>query len=90
MLTVLRPKSQITIPSSVISSLGLKEGDQLDVYEDAGSIRIMPVVVYPKGYVNQLRSEIDQLKDNIKKGKTPVFDKLDSLFADLDKPSSEG
>ena len=65
MLTVLRPKSQITIPSSVISSLGLKEGDQLDVYEDAGSIRIMPVAVYPKEYVNRLRSEIDQLKENI-------------------------
>ena len=45
MLTVLRPKSQITIPNSIVSNLGLKEGDQLDIVEDNGIIRIMPVAV---------------------------------------------
>ncbi|MER1993512.1 MAG: AbrB/MazE/SpoVT family DNA-binding domain-containing protein [Eubacteriales bacterium] len=30
MLTVLRSKSQITIPSAIIASMGLKEGDQLE------------------------------------------------------------
>ena len=85
MLAVLRPKAQITIPSSIISALGLKEGDQLDIYEDAGSIRMMPVVVYPKAYVNQLQTEISNLKENISKGKQPVFDNIDALIDKLEE-----
>ena len=49
MVTVLRAKSQITIPSAIVASLDLKEGDQLDIFEENGSIRIVPVAVYPKG-----------------------------------------
>ena len=85
MITVLRPKSQITIPSAIVASLGLKEGDQLDIVEDAGSIRILPVVVYPKTYVDQLHSEISQLKENIANGKQPVFDSIDALFDRLEE-----
>ena len=65
MITVLRAKSQITIPSAIVSSLGLKEGDQLDIVEENGSIRIVPVAVYPKAYVDGLQSEIAQLKEQI-------------------------
>lgn len=84
MLTVLRPKAQITIPSSIISSLGLKEGDQLDICEDNGAIRIIPVVTYPKEYVNRLHAEIIKLKEDVQNGRQPVFRDLDSLFEDLD------
>ncbi|MBQ7565316.1 MAG: AbrB/MazE/SpoVT family DNA-binding domain-containing protein [Lachnospiraceae bacterium] len=89
MLTVLRPKSQITIPSNIISSLGLKEGDQLDICEDHGAIRLIPVAVYPKEYIKQLHTEISQLKEDIQNGKHPVFNNLDSLFADLDADTEE-
>ena len=85
MLTVLRPKSQITIPSSIVASLGLKEGDQLDIYEDNGAILLMPVAVYPKPYVEQLRTEINQLKENIQNGEQPVFDNIESLIEHLEE-----
>lgn len=65
MVTVLRAKSQITIPSAIVASLDLKEGDQLDIFEENGSIRIVPVAVYPKAYVDQLQNEIAQLKEQI-------------------------
>lgn len=65
MITVLRAKSQITIPSSIVTSLGLKEGDQLDIVEENGSIRIIPVAVYPKAYVDHLQTEIAQLKEQL-------------------------
>ena len=84
MLTVLRQKSQITIPTSIISTLGLKEGDQLEIYEDNGAIRIVPVVVYPKSYVDQLNSEIKQLKKDLKSGKKVSFDNIDSLLESLE------
>ncbi len=85
MMTVLRHKSQITIPSSIVSSLGLQEGDQLEIYEDNGSIRIVPVAVYPRAYVDQLHSEILQLKESIADGKQPVFDSIDALFDKLEE-----
>jgi len=71
MVTVLRAKSQITIPSAIVASLDLKEGDQLDIFEEKGSIRIVPVAVYPKAYVDQLQNEIAQLKEQISGWKEP-------------------
>ena len=46
-------------------------------------ICLMPVVVYPKKVVEELRSEISQVKENLNCGKQPVFDGIDALFADL-------
>ena len=84
MLAELRVKSQITIPKEIISTLGLSEGDKLDIFEKDGMICLMPVVVYPKKYVDELRSEISQVKEHLSKGEQPVFDSIDALFADLE------
>jgi len=37
MLTQLRGRSQITIPKSIIETLGLKEGDNFDIEIENGS-----------------------------------------------------
>lgn len=84
MLTELRQKSQITIPKEIIVKLGLSEGDKLDIFEKDGSICIMPVVVYPKKYLNELRAEIDDVKVKIASGEQPVFDSVDTLFDKLE------
>lgn len=84
MLAVLRQHSQITIPAHVISSLGLKEGDQLDIFEDNGKISMIPVAVYPHDYVEQLRRENSELRANIKAGKQPVFESVDALIDALE------
>lgn len=84
MLAELRTKSQITIPKEIVTSLGLAEGDKLDIYEKDGMICIMPVVVYPKAYLNELRGEIEQVKERVKNGNQPVFDSIDALFDTLE------
>lgn len=85
MLAELRTKSQITLPKDIVMSLGLSEGDKLDVYENDGIICMVPVTVYPKKYVEDLHSEIAQLKENIKAGKQPVFDSIDALIGKLEE-----
>jgi toxin-antitoxin system, antitoxin component, abrB famil len=85
MLAELRQKSQITIPKEIIAKLGLSEGDKLDIFEKDGSICIMPVVVYPKKYLNELRGEIDDVKTKIASGEQPVFDSVDAIFDKLEK-----
>ena len=84
MLIELRPKSQITIPKEIILRLGLTSGDKLDVIEKDGVISLIPVIVYPKKYVDELHNEINDLKSDIAKGKKPIFDSIDTLFDKLE------
>lgn len=84
MLAELRQKSQITIPKEIIRQLGLSEGDQLDISLKDGSICIMPVAVYPKKYLDELREEIENVKEKITSGEQPVFDSVDALFDRLE------
>jgi len=84
MITELRKKSQITIPKELVSKLGLKEGDKLELIEKDGVIQILPVVVYPKKYLDELKEEIADIKNKIESGDHPVFDNVDDLFKQLD------
>jgi AbrB family looped-hinge helix DNA binding protein len=85
MLAELRPKSQITIPKELVEKLGLSEGDKLEIYEKDGVICIMPVSVYPKKYLDELKGEIEKTKAKIASGKQPVFDNIDALLAKLEE-----
>jgi AbrB family looped-hinge helix DNA binding protein len=85
MLAELRPKSQITIPKELVEKLGLSEGDKLEIYEKDGVICIMPVSVYPKKYLDELKDEIEETKAKIASGKQPVFDNIDALLAKLEE-----
>ena len=62
MITELRQKSQITIPKGIVRKLNLREGDKLEIYEQDGEIHIVPVAVYPIGYIESLKQEIERLR----------------------------
>ena len=84
MLAELRQKAQVTIPREIIVKLGLSEGDKLDIFEQAGFIYSMQVVVYPKKYLSELREEISDVKAKLASGEQPVFDSVDALFEKLE------
>ena len=84
MLAELRAKSQVTIPKELVEKLGLSEGDKLDVFERNGAICLMPVAVYPKQYLAELREEVETAKSKIASGEQPVFDNVDALFDKLE------
>lgn len=85
MLAELRPKSQITIPKKIIERLGLNEGDKLEIYEKDGVICILPIVVYPKKYIDKLKEEIKETKTKVASGEHEVFENIDTLFAKLEE-----
>ena len=78
MLAELRSKSQITIPKELVDKLGLAEGDKLEIYEENGIICIMPIVVYPQDYLEQIQKEVEETKAL---GEQPIFDSADKLIA---------
>ena len=85
MVIELREKSQITIPSSIIKSLKLHVGDQFDVLEKDGMICLVPVVTYPKKYVNELKEEVNKLEKDIKNGSAQGYENLVDLIEALNK-----
>lgn len=56
----------------------------MEVFGQEGTICILPVVVYPKKYLNELRDEINEAKAKIESGEQPVFDSVDAFFAKLE------
>ena len=84
MLAELRTKSQVTIPKELVTKLGIREGDKLEITEKDGVIQIMPVVVYPKKVISEFRAEINEVKERIKNGEQPVFDSIESLISELE------
>lgn len=44
----------------------------------------MPVAVYPKKYLNELKEEINGVKARLASGEQPVFDSVDALFDKLE------
>ena len=84
MIAELRPKSQVTIPKPLIEKLGLSAGDKLEIFEDKGMICVMPVVVYPKGYVEKILEDVEKIRRDVKAGLQPVFDDVDDLIASLE------
>ena len=73
MLAELRQKSQITIPKDIVIKLGLSEGDKLDVFERDGAIYMLPVVVYPKKYLDELRGGTEHGKRKDRFRRTACF-----------------
>lgn len=87
MLAELRAKAQITIPKELVDKLGLIQGDKFELFEHDGMICMLPVVVYPKKYLDALREDIEDTKAKIATGEQAVFDNLDDLFSKLGKHS---
>lgn len=85
MIAELRQKSQITIPKEIVTKLSLSTGDKLEVFEKDGLICLMPVVVYPKAYVEELENEIQNVKRRLASGEQQIFDNVDNLFDMLEE-----
>lgn len=65
--------------------MGLSEGDQFDVIEKDGAIVLLPLATYPVSYLDDLKSEVCEIREKIASGEQPVFDNIDELFKELDK-----
>ena len=85
MVVELRQKSQLTIPSEIIKSLNLKIGDQFDIRERNGIIYMVPVVTYPKAYMDKLEKEVKNFESDFANAKLEGFTDVDELINSLNK-----
>lgn len=85
MLTRLRERNVVTIPTAIIKQLKLRPGDEVEVSLEDGSIKLTPVVVIPKEqawfYQDHWQNGMAQAMDDIKKGRINKYDNAQELFA---------
>jgi antitoxin MazE len=88
MLTKIRSRSQITIPSEVIKKLNLKQGDTLEVNIEGNQIVLRPVVAIPKDqtyfWTKEWQQEERQVQSDIETNKIKSTKSKKELFKDLD------
>lgn len=85
MLVELKAKSQVTIPKEIVSLMNLSQGDKFEIIEESGRIVLIPLEVYPKNVIDELKASVEDIKAKIDNGERPVFDSIDALFDELDK-----
>ena len=85
MLVELKAKSQVTIPKEIVSLMNLSQGDKFEIIEESGKIVLIPLEVYPKNVIDELKALVEEIKASIDNGERPVFDSIDALFEELDK-----
>ncbi len=85
MLVELKAKSQVTIPKEIVSLMNLSQGDKFEIIEESGRIVLIPLEVYPKNVIDELKASVEEIKASIDNGERPVFDSIDALFEELDK-----
>lgn len=85
MLVELKAKSQVTIPKEIVSLMNLNQGDKFEIIEEDGRIVLIPLEVYPKNVIDELKASVEDIKTSIDKGERPVFDSIDALFEELEK-----
>ncbi len=85
MLVELKAKSQVTIPKEIVSLMNLSQGDKFEIIEESGRIVLIPLEVYPKNVIDELKASVEEIKATIDNGERPVFDSIDALFEELDK-----
>ena len=83
MMIEIRGRSQITIPSEIVKSLGIKEGDKFEVIEKDGGIFLCPVVVYPKKEMIRIAKLIKETGAEYKNGEVKSYDDVDKMFMDM-------
>lgn len=81
MLSEIRGRSQITIPSEIIKKLGIIEGDMFDIVEKDGGIFLCPVVVYPKDKIAKIAKIIKETEADI--SNQEAFNSVEDLFNDM-------
>ncbi|MCB6992603.1 AbrB/MazE/SpoVT family DNA-binding domain-containing protein [bacterium 210820-DFI.6.37] len=85
MIVEFRQKGQITIPREIVRQLGIKEGDKLEVTEENGAIKMVPVIVCPANSIQTLQKELDQLKETLRQGNDPELERLETVLQSMER-----
>jgi antitoxin MazE len=88
MITKLRRRSQVTLPSEVVKKMELQEGDNLDIAIEDDKIVIKPVIVIDRSqswfWSKKWQATEKEADEDIKKGRVQKAKNVKELIGKLD------
>lgn len=88
MITKLRGRSQITLPSDVVKKLNLNTGDNLEIVLEDDKIVIKPVIIIDRSqawfWSDKWQEKEKEADEDIKSGRVYRAKDTDDLFSQLD------
>ena len=88
MITKLRGRSQITLPSDVVKKLKLSAGDNLEITLEDDKIVIKPVIIIDRSqawfWSKEWQEKEKEADEDIKAGRVFRAEDADDLFSQLD------
>ena len=88
-LVQVREKAQITIPSKIRKTLGIKKGDYLEAEIEDNKIVFIPKVLIDKAEPVTLSKKgvemLEEALEDVKKGRVKKFENVEELIDDLHK-----
>ncbi len=92
-LIKLRNRAQITLPKEVVKSLGLKNGDDLEIEIKRGRVIITPVAVIPKdelwAWKPEIRTAIEEGRKEAREGKLKSYVSVNEMWAEFETEEEE-
>lgn len=88
MITKLRERSQITLPSDVVKKLKLSAGDTLEITLEGDKIIIKPVLIIDRAqawfWSDEWQQKEKEADEDIKAGRISKAENIEDLFSKLD------
>ena len=88
-LVQVREKAQITLPSRIRKSLGIKKGDYLEAEVEGNKILLIPKILMDKAEVITLSKKgegmLKEALEDVKKDRVKKFKNVEGLIDDLHK-----
>ena len=89
MLRKLGKSNQVAIPKEIITVLGLKQDDYIDISVHNNRIILEPKVLVPKDqayfFTKEWQADELEAEKDIRKGRVTKTKNLDNLFKEMDK-----
>ena len=89
MLRKLGKSNQVAIPKEIVTILGLKKDDYLDIYVEKDKIILEPKVLVPKDqayfFTTEWQRDEQDVEEDIRGGRITKTKDLDELFREMDK-----
>ena len=88
MITKLRERSQITLPTEVVKKLKLQPGDNLDIFVEDDKIVVKPVLIIDRSqawfWSKEWQDKEEEVEEDVKKGRIHRAKNVDDLIDKLE------
>ena len=88
MITKLRERSQITLPTEIVKKLKLNPGDNVDIYIEDDKIIVKPVLIIDRSqswfWSKEWQEKEKELEEDLKSGRIQEAKDVDELIKKLE------